>query len=50
MFKRAVIEMNKEEYNAYKIGSYFGRVEGFAFGAILTTIIAVLISVLTYLL
>lgn len=47
IFERAEVELNEEEYKAYMLGSYFGRVEGFAFGAILTTIIAVLISVLT---
>ena len=47
LFEQAEVELTEEEYKAYMLGSYFGRVEGFAFGAILTTIIAVLISVLT---
>ena len=46
LFKKAEIEMNEEEHKAYVLGFYFGRMEGFTFGAILTTIIGALIMLL----
>ena len=46
LFKKAEIEMNEEEYKVYLLGFYFGRIEGFAFGVILTTIIGALIMLL----
>ena len=36
----------EEEYKTYVLGFYFGRIEGFTFGAILTTIIGALIMLL----
>ena len=43
LFERAEIELSEEEYNAYMLGSYFGRIEGFAFGVVVTLIIGFLI-------
>ena len=43
LFERAEIELSEEEYKAYVLGSYFGRIEGFAFGVIVTIIIGFLI-------
>ena len=45
-FGRAQLELNEEEYKAYLIGTFFGRVEGVAFGAVLSAAIAVLVSIL----
>ena len=36
-------ELSEEEYKAYMLGSYFGRIEGFTFGVIVTLIIGFLI-------
>ena len=43
LFKRAEVELSEEEYKAYVLGSYFGRIEGFSFGVIVTLIIGILI-------
>lgn len=43
LFKRAEVELSEEEYKAYVLGSYFGRIEGFSFGVIMTLIIGILI-------
>ena len=43
LFKRAEVELSEEEYKAYVLGSYFGRIEGFAFGVVVTLIISFLI-------
>lgn len=43
LFERAEIELSEEEYKAYTLGSYFGRIEGFTFGVIVTLIIGILI-------
>ena len=43
LFKRAEVEMSKEEYKAYMLGKFFGRVEGFVFGVIVTLFIGFLI-------
>ena len=43
LFERAEVELSEEEYKAYVLGSYFGRIEGFAFGVIVTLIIGFLI-------
>jgi tetrahydromethanopterin S-methyltransferase subunit A len=43
LFERSEVELSEEEYKAYVIGSYFGRIEGFAFGVIVTIIIGFLI-------
>jgi tetrahydromethanopterin S-methyltransferase subunit A len=43
LFERAEIELSEEEYKAYMLGSYFGRIEGFAFGVVVTLIIGFLI-------
>ena len=45
-FEKAKIEMSEEEYKAYMLGSYFGKVEGFAIGIITTSIIAIIIAAL----
>ena len=36
LFERAGVELTEEEYKAYMLSSYFGRIEGFAIGVILT--------------
>ena len=46
LFERAEIELSEEEYKAYILGSYFGRIEGFAIGVILTVILVFIILVL----
>jgi len=43
LFERAEVELSEEEYKAYVLGSYFGRIEGFALGVIVTLIIGFLI-------
>ena len=43
LFERAEIELSEEEYKSYMLGSYFGRIEGFTFGVIVTIIIGFLI-------
>ena len=43
LFERAEIELSEEEYKAYMLGSYFGRIEGFAFGVVVTLIMGILI-------
>ena len=43
LFKRAEVEVSEEEYKAYVLGSYFGRIEGFVFGVIVAMIISFLI-------
>lgn len=43
LFERAEVEMSEEEYKAYMLGKFFGRVEGFVFGVIVTMIIGFLI-------
>lgn len=43
LFERAEVELTEEDYKAYMLGSYFGRIEGFAFGVIVTLFIAFLI-------
>ena len=46
LFERAEVELTEEEYKSYMLGSYFGRIEGFACGMIMTLIIGVLIHLL----
>lgn len=43
LFERAEVELSEEEYKAYVLGFYFGRIEGLAFGVIVTVIIGFLI-------
>lgn len=43
LFERAEVELSEEEYKAYVLGSYFGRIEGFILGIIVTLFIAFLI-------
>jgi tetrahydromethanopterin S-methyltransferase subunit A len=43
LFERAEVELSEEEYKAYMLGSYFGRIEGFSFGVIVTLLIGGLI-------
>lgn len=43
LFERAEVELSEEEYKAYALGSYFGRIEGFTFGVIVMSIIGILI-------
>ena len=47
LFERAEVELSEEEYKAYMLGSYFGRVEGFAIGVILTMVIGIFIHILS---
>ena len=46
LFERAEVELTEEEYKSYMLGSYFGRIEGFVLGVILTTVIALIIKIL----
>jgi tetrahydromethanopterin S-methyltransferase subunit A len=39
LFERAEVELSEEEYKAYMLGSYFGRIEGFVLGVIVTLLI-----------
>lgn len=43
LFERAEVELTDKEYKVYMLGSYFGRIEGFVFGIIVTLFIAFLI-------
>ena len=45
LFERAEVELSEEEYKAYVLGSYFGRIEGFSFGVIITLLIGFLIFI-----
>ena len=41
LFKRAEIELTEEEYQAYNIGLWLGRAEGFCFAIVLFIILPV---------
>lgn len=45
-WRKPVLILNNDEKLAYKIGLYFGTIQGFAIGVITATIIAALIFLL----